>query len=188
MVSAFTIRRRPIAIACSLLAGTAMALPLLLPAAAEAHSHKNHHRHSKGKKNRVVRVVREVPVSRAVARPFARPVAVSRPVRYLQPTQVVMQRQLQPAPVIVPSYPTAQMLSPVQQRVQYDVPYSSQPITQVAAPYAPAERWGRCNTGRLVGGLVGGGLGYGIANGRDRIWATPLGALVGSEVGCVLVP
>ena len=107
MVSAFTIRRRPIAMACSLLAGTAMALPLLLPAAAEAHSHKNHHRHSKGKKNRVVRVVREVPVSRAVA--------VSRPVRYLQPTQVVMQRQLQPAPVIVPSYPTAQMLSPVQQ-------------------------------------------------------------------------
>lgn len=42
----------------------------------------------------------------------------------------------------------------------------------------------RCNTGRLVGGLVGGGAAYGLAKGSDRVWATPLGALLGSQMGC----
>ena len=42
----------------------------------------------------------------------------------------------------------------------------------------------RCNTGRLVGGLLGGGLGYGLSRQDGRAWAIPLGALLGSQVGC----
>jgi len=49
------------------------------------------------------------------------------------------------------------------------------------APLAPAQR---CNTGRLVGGLLGGGLGYGLSRQDGRAWAVPLGALLGSQMGC----
>ena len=42
----------------------------------------------------------------------------------------------------------------------------------------------RCNTGRLIGGLAGGGLGYAASRGDGRAWAIPLGALLGSQVGC----
>lgn len=79
-------------------------------------------------------------------------------------------RQWQPRP-----YP--------RQRVIYDDPtihaYGGQ-----AVGYGPDERARRCNQGRLVGGLLGGGVGYALANGRDRVWATPLGALLGSQMGC----
>jgi hypothetical protein len=70
-----------------------------------------------------------------------------------------------------------------QQRVIYDDPtlnaYGRQPVA-----YGAEERARRCNQGRLVGGLVGGGAGYVLARGNDRVWATPLGALLGSQIGC----
>ena len=48
-----------------------------------------------------------------------------------------------------------------------------------------AQQWAqRCNTGRLVGGLVGGGVGYGMSRKGGRAWAVPLGALLGSQMGC----
>jgi hypothetical protein len=42
----------------------------------------------------------------------------------------------------------------------------------------------RCNLGRLVGGLLGGGVGYASSRQEGRTWAVPLGALLGSQVGC----
>ncbi len=56
-------------------------------------------------------------------------------------------------------------------------PYASQPLT-------PVQMAQRCNTGRLVGGLLGGVLGYGLSRQDGRAWAIPLGALLGSQVGC----
>ena len=41
----------------------------------------------------------------------------------------------------------------------------------------------RCNVGRLVGGLLGGGLGYGFSRQDGRAWAIPLGALLGVPPG-----
>lgn len=51
-------------------------------------------------------------------------------------------------------------------------------------PLTPVQMAQRCNTGRLVGGLLGGGLGYGLSRQDGRAWAIPLGALLGSQVGC----
>jgi hypothetical protein len=42
----------------------------------------------------------------------------------------------------------------------------------------------RCSLGRLVGGLVGGGVGYASSRKDGRSWAIPLGALLGSQMGC----
>jgi hypothetical protein len=42
----------------------------------------------------------------------------------------------------------------------------------------------RCNVGRLVGGLIGGGMGYATSRKDGRSWAVPLGALLGSQMGC----
>ncbi|MCT0218512.1 hypothetical protein KQ304_05765 [Synechococcus sp. CS-1329] len=42
----------------------------------------------------------------------------------------------------------------------------------------------RCSIGRLVGGVLGGGLGYAASRDSGRTWAVPLGALLGSQVGC----
>lgn len=42
----------------------------------------------------------------------------------------------------------------------------------------------RCNIGRLVGGLIGGGMGYATSRQDGRTWAVPLGALLGSQMGC----
>ena len=48
----------------------------------------------------------------------------------------------------------------------------------------PAVAQRRCNIGRLIGGLAGGGLGYAASRQDGRAWAIPLGALLGSQVGC----
>lgn len=42
----------------------------------------------------------------------------------------------------------------------------------------------RCNIGRLMGGLLGGGVGYATSRQDGRSWAVPLGALLGSQIGC----
>ena len=47
-----------------------------------------------------------------------------------------------------------------------------------------AEMAQRCNMGRLLGGLIGGGVGYATSRKDGRSWAVPLGALLGSQMGC----
>ena len=41
-----------------------------------------------------------------------------------------------------------------------------------------------CTDGKIAGGLLGGGLGAAISRGDGRWWAIPLGAVVGSHIGC----
>ena len=41
-----------------------------------------------------------------------------------------------------------------------------------------------CTDGKIAGGLVGGGLGAAISRGDGRWWAIPLGAVLGSRIGC----
>ena len=43
-----------------------------------------------------------------------------------------------------------------------------------------------CSDGKIAGGLLGGGLGAAISRGDGRWWAIPLGAVVGSHIGCDL--
>ena len=43
-----------------------------------------------------------------------------------------------------------------------------------------------CTDGKIAGGLLGGGLGAAISQGDGRWWAIPLGAVVGSHIGCDL--
>lgn len=52
------------------------------------------------------------------------------------------------------------------------------------APMSPEQQAQRCNTGRLIGGLGGGAVAYTMSRGNGRAWAIPLGALLGSQVGC----
>ncbi len=63
----------------------------------------------------------------------------------------------------------------------YDAPLASNaPLT-----LADAQQQQRtCQIGRLVGGLVGGGVGYAASRQDGRSWAVPLGALLGTQVGC----
>ena len=42
----------------------------------------------------------------------------------------------------------------------------------------------RCNTGRLIDGLGGSAVAYAMCRDDGRAWAIPLGALLGSQVGC----
>jgi hypothetical protein len=56
----------------------------------------------------------------------------------------------------------------------------AQPVPLLTAEQMAA----RCNTGRLVGGLLGGGAGYAMSRKDGRSWAVPLGMLLGSQVGC----
>ena len=43
-----------------------------------------------------------------------------------------------------------------------------------------------CSDGKIAGGLLGGGLGAAVSRGDGRRWAIPLGAEVGSHIGCDL--
>lgn len=51
-------------------------------------------------------------------------------------------------------------------------------------PLTPEQQSQRCNTGRLIGGLGGGAVAYAMSRDDGRAWAIPLGALLGSQVGC----
>ncbi len=51
-------------------------------------------------------------------------------------------------------------------------------------PLTPEQQMQRCNTGRLIGGLGGGAVAYAMSRDDGRAWAIPLGALLGSQVGC----
>jgi hypothetical protein len=62
-----------------------------------------------------------------------------------------------------------------------DTVYDNDPSNWRATEAQMAQR---CNLGRLVGGLIGGGVGYASSRKEGRSWAIPLGALLGSQVGC----
>ena len=41
-----------------------------------------------------------------------------------------------------------------------------------------------CTDGKVAGAVLGGGLGAAISQGDGRWWAIPLGAVLGSRIGC----
>ena len=41
-----------------------------------------------------------------------------------------------------------------------------------------------CTDGKVAGAILGGGLGAAMSKGDGRWWAIPLGAVVGSKIGC----
>ena len=41
-----------------------------------------------------------------------------------------------------------------------------------------------CTDGKIAGALLGGGAGASMSRGDGRWWAIPLGAVVGSKIGC----
>ena len=41
-----------------------------------------------------------------------------------------------------------------------------------------------CTDGKIAGGLLGGGVGAALSRGDGRWWAIPLGAVLGSKIGC----
>ena len=41
-----------------------------------------------------------------------------------------------------------------------------------------------CSDGKIAGGLLGGGIGAAVSRGDGRWWAIPLGAVLGSKIGC----
>ena len=41
-----------------------------------------------------------------------------------------------------------------------------------------------CSDGKIAGGLLGGGLGAALSSDDGRWWALPLGAVLGSRIGC----
>ena len=68
-----------------------------------------------------------------------------------------------------------------------NLPTAGNPLQRVARSgqvLDPVTAQRRCNVGRLIGGLAGGGLGYAASRQDGRAWAIPLGALLGSQVGC----
>ena len=68
--------------------------------------------------------------------------------------------------------------------------HSSEPAYGMT-PVEPLDPWQqvqqqaeKCQRGRLLGGIVGGGVGYVASRSDGRSWAVPLGALLGSQMGC----
>ena len=41
-----------------------------------------------------------------------------------------------------------------------------------------------CTDGKIAGALLGGGAGAAMSRGKGRWWAVPLGAVLGSKIGC----
>ena len=67
----------------------------------------------------------------------------------------------------------------------YGQPINSAPNQAYGAPpLTPEQQIQRCNTGRFIGGLGGGAVAYALSRDDGRAWAIPLGALLGSQVGC----
>ncbi|MFN9630117.1 MAG: glycine zipper 2TM domain-containing protein [Cyanobacteriota bacterium] len=80
------------------------------------------------------------------------------------------------APIPSQAYPWGGPIGPGPNTVYDNNPSNWQPTEAQLAQ--------RCSLGRLVGGLVGGGVGYASSRKDGRSWAIPLGALLGSQMGC----
>ncbi|NQV09567.1 MAG: hypothetical protein HQ527_00095 [Cyanobacteria bacterium] len=89
--------------------------------------------------------------------------------------------------------PSRVIQAPVSLARNFPAPYQDYPNQRInTAPYQQGQgSWQdaqnlqqRCSIGRLVGGVLGGGLGYAASRQDGRTWAVPLGALLGSQVGC----
>jgi len=86
-----------------------------------------------------------------------------------------------PLPSTLPPRLIAQAPTPVP--APEPEPQPSQPNGQ---PLTAEQSTRRCNAGRLIGGLAGGGIGYMASRKDGRSWAVPLGALLGTQMGCPL--
>ena len=62
--------------------------------------------------------------------------------------------------------------------------YASVPPSRPVRPYRPSRDGNECGDGKIAGGILGGGLAAAISQGDGRWWAIPLGAVVGSHIGC----
>ena len=58
------------------------------------------------------------------------------------------------------------------------------PRERPVRPYRPSRDGNECGDGKIAGGILGGGLAAAISQGDGRWWAIPLGAVVGSHIGC----
>jgi hypothetical protein len=127
----------------------------------------------------------------------AGPVSISTPKVVVKPVpQPTPQLATQPRYVLVPvdqiaaDYPLPAPLPPrlIAQApgplpAPEPEPQPSQPSGQ---PLTAEQSSRRCNAGRLIGGLAGGGIGYMASRKDGRNWAVPLGALLGTQMGCPL--
>jgi len=66
-------------------------------------------------------------------------------------------------------------------RPRQETTWSERQTRALPVAQAPAVS---CNTGRLLGGLTGGAAAYALSRQDGRAWAIPLGALLGSQMGC----
>ena len=49
---------------------------------------------------------------------------------------------------------------------------------------AEQREYNDCTDGKIAGALLGGGAGAAMSRGKGRWWAVPLGAVLGSKIGC----
>lgn len=168
----------------SLLAGGLVGTALLLPAAALA---------QQGAPRIIKRTVETVevlddgsgyPNQQVYIQPYNRPTyrqsyaPATRPVVVRQPVYQAYQQPVYQQP----AYQQPDDQEPAYQR-PYQRPYRqayAQPVTMADAQ----QQQQSCQIGRLVGGLVGGGIGYAASRQDGRAWVVPLGALLGTQVGC----
>jgi hypothetical protein len=130
--------------------------------------------------------------SRSYGQPVYRPAPVVRQ-SYGVPVRTNTYRQVYQANY-EPSYDEPTYVQPgyaQPYRQAYIQPSYAQPgyaaplVSNAPLTLADAQQQQRtCQIGRLVGGLVGGGVGYAASRQDGRSWAVPLGALLGTQVGC----
>lgn len=84
---------------------------------------------------------------------------------------------------VVQDYPAASRRQSRRWRTNPDYAYgSNQAYSEL--PLTAEQVAQRCSIGRLIGGLGGGAAAYAMSRDDGRAWAIPLGALLGSQVGC----
>ncbi|MFM9041264.1 MAG: hypothetical protein ACKOHJ_03275 [Vulcanococcus sp.] len=84
---------------------------------------------------------------------------------------------------VVQDYPAPPIRQPRRWRANRDYAYGSDQVYR-EAPLTAEQVAQRCNIGRLLGGLGGGAAAYAMSRDDGRAWAIPLGALLGSQMGC----
>ena len=115
------------------------------------------------------------------AGPVTPPRYVLVPVDQISADYPLPPRSWQPAPL--PPRVIAQLPAPLPAPAPAEVDPQQAPVAQTPSPEALNRR---CNAGRLIGGLAGGGIGYMASRKDGRSWAVPLGALLGTQMGCPL--